>query len=262
MVKGLIDNWAKLFILLGGISASLSGIWSVLAKENWFLSGTGVTFVISIIMNCVGSIKVWQDTPANRILQGEVARLEDRLARVQQDYFRTFELQLETLYNELRFADTERISLYIHKDKNFTMIARYSINPRLYERGRVLYPDNEGCIGHAWSNGKAFENNSPDLLRNEAQYIEHMRNKWNMSEATIHSLTMKSRNLAAYAINNLQKPAKRVAVIVFESLERNKITENSLNNVFTGNNIRHICQLLETMKSLEPSPKNAKKEGY
>lgn len=258
----LKDYWANLLTLIGTVGSTLSGIWTIFQKDNWWRSGTVIVFLISTTLFVIGSVKLWQQTPIIKALQAVVARQEDQLERVEKDYFRTFEIQLETLYNFLNFSDTERINLYRHNGKHFTMIARYSKNPIYCERGRVIYSDNEGCIGKAWSRGYAWENNSPDPSTDETHYVEYMRSEWKMDETVLRSLTMKSRNLYACAIDNFELPSRRSAVIVFESSERNRLNLNRLRSLISGDRFEHIRQLLETMKSLEPSLEKARNEGY
>lgn len=263
LIEWLEDYESQLLTWIGGVGFTLSGIWSVLEKENFnFHSGTSITFLISLTIYALGSFKTWKRTKSNKALQREVARLENQLGQVERDYFRTFEIQLESLSNQLNFTDKERISIYKHNGRHFLLIGRYSKNPSHDKRGRVIYADYEGCIGEAWSKGEAFDSNLSDPLSNEPQYLQHMKSRWMLNENITRNLTMKSRSCAAYALDNFQIPVKRNAVIVFESLDPHKITKNSLESIAIDDKLLVIRQLLETMKLLEPSLSRAEQEGY
>lgn len=243
---------------------ALSGIWPVIEKEklNGFRSGTGIIFIASAVITVLGNLALWRQNLSMKKLQKEVARLENLLGNLDQDYFQTFDNELGNLFEELKLTNSDRISLYRHNGDNFIMIGRYAKNPNYCRRGRVIYPDSQGCIGKAWSEEQAFAIDLPDPLTDEALYIFRMKNLWMMNEETTRSLTMKSRNYAAYAIDNLNKPAQRIAVIVFESLDSNRFTDTTLPKSTLADKLKTIRQLLETLKSLEPSLNRAREEGY
>ncbi len=275
VAEWLENYWPNLLIWIGGTGLALSGIWTVVEKEklNFFRSPTGLIFIGSALSTAVGGREVLkekerakklhlEDKGRVKTLQKEVARLEELLGEVEKDYFKTFEIQLEALYKSLNFSGTERISIYRHNGQHFLLLGRYSKNPNYSKRGRAIYFDYEGCIGEAWDKGKACDYNIPDSITNETGYLQRMKSRWGLHENIVQKFTMKSRSFAAYAIDNFQIPLKRTAVIVFESLEPQRINNSNLQGVLTNDNLLVIRQLLETMKPLEPSPIKAEQEGY
>jgi len=153
--------------------------------------------------------------------------------------------------------DNDRVSIYKHNGSSFYRIARHSNHPEHARPGRSIYPDNEGCMGHALREGSAFEETLP--ARSPA-YENRLIDRWHMQPEAIRNLTMRSRSIAAFA---LQRPVggRRFAIIVFESMVPGRI-DGDCRARFNDEEHGGIIQWLETMERFEPKPSEAKQEGF
>jgi hypothetical protein len=242
-----------------------------------FEQGNSLTWwlilLLSVIFILAGNGVSWWQAPGIKALRERVADLEDTLQRTQQDYldlarqteqnyFELFKHQLSLLANtELHFADTERISVYKHDGEAFVMLGRYSKNPDYDKRGRGLYPDDEGVIGHAWHHGEAADDDLPDFVVVPDDYLEYTRNHWGITEEITRNFTMKSRTYAAFALEHPVR-LERVAVVVFESTKVGKLTVDTLRRALETTEGKRIYQFLDMMQSIEPTPSYARSEGF
>jgi hypothetical protein len=227
-IKNLKEYWPQACLIIGSIGLTEFGSASDIKKENikWFRSPIGITFTTSAILNIVGTIASLERTKRIDTLEQEVADLEDLLG-TQLNYPLVFEARLQKIANDLGLKDTERISIYRHNQQDkFILIGRYSESPSYIKRGRSAYPDDEGCIGTAWNNGEAFDDNLPDPDNDISSYVNELKKRWNINKQTSRGFIMKSRNYAAYAIKESSSPGKRIAVIVFESTQINKLDKD------------------------------------
>lgn len=231
----------------------------------WFYSTTlGQSFSVAVILGILGSIVTWRRTPKISKLQGRIAELENNLAQQQSGYFELLTNQLSVLATLIGFGDTERISVYRHNGRSFEMLGRYSLNPEYQKPGRVIYPDNEGCIGEAWSSTRglrAFVDDLPNPTTSLGQYQARLTSEWGVPEDTVQGMRMKSRTYAAFPIFDSRR-TKKVAVIVFESVKRKVFNYTTLQNTLNEGEERRISNFLESMKSQEPTLSYASKQGY
>lgn len=91
--------------------------------------------------------------------------------------------------------NTERITLYVHDPEGyFIPVGRFSSNTAYGKRGRLKYPDTEGCIGIAWEHEEHFANDYPDPEKDLNSYVDRC-NRDGMDREVVLNLHMKSRLL-------------------------------------------------------------------
>lgn len=171
---------------------------------------------------------------------------------------------LYVIFAQMSLTSEERISLYRHEGKAFIMIGRYAANPVYQKTGRAWYPDDQGGIGKAWTDGYHEVSSLPDPCEKSEAYLAVLRDDYGMPTATAERLTMRSRSLAAYSIYNIQG-THPVAVIVFESTRSMALDMKALREEWVGegnNEGKRMKFILDVMKDCAPSPSFAKGRGY
>lgn len=263
-MRGLGGYWPQLAIALGSIGFAAVGILLTPPDEGflWLVSsGPGRVFLGAAVLTLAGSIVAWKRTPGLLSLRKRVAELEAVLERAESDYYDQFAVELSVILKDvLGYGDTERISVYRHRGGAFQMIGRYSDDPVLRNRGRSIYPDDEGIIGRAWREESATAN-LPDPDTQSDLYYEVLENEWNVDRATAEEFTMKSRSLVARALYE-PKGVDRVAIVVVESTETGILDTDEVLRALETTEGKRIYQFLERKQSLEPDPRYAREEGF
>jgi hypothetical protein len=243
------------------VGLALAGIWLGSDSDNalgWLL------VIVSAAVFLFARYKVWRAARRVSALESDNVRLAESLAKAraaqQGDYFASLRGQLSVLANNvLDFDDTERISVYKHDGRAFVMLGRYSKSP-IYDRvGRGIYPDDAGCIAAAWQSGTSFVD-LPDPASDFEEYVRLLVEDWNFGENEARSLKMRSRSLAAFAVEDA-KYDHRIAVIVFESVRAGRLDRAVLRDVMKAEE-RRLAQFLERMQAQEPTPSFALAEGF
>lgn len=163
-----------------------------------------------------------------KALSKENSRLAYEVGAVVENIHSLFEGLLYSLSNKLQLdeAGTERVSIYVHRAKSHSFVpcGRFSHNPILKQKGRTSFPDNQGCIAKAWQEDWHFCNQFPDVTRT-GQYIDYLLQKYQIPRNVGRSLKMKPALVAAKRIS---LNGSGVAILVFESTDRNRFTEAEL----------------------------------
>jgi hypothetical protein len=249
-------QWPQLVSIIGGVGISAVEILPTLYNEDWSVihRRTAYAFWLSMICIIVGGIASIIRTQRAEVL---LRRMHD----FEEDYPQIINDQLSILANQvLKLEDTDRISIYKHDGRAFIKLGRYSKNPEYAKQGRSIYPDNEGCIGEAWLNGFSFIDGLPDPAQDLENYLERLKQDYRIAKEVARNFKMKSRNFAAYAIED-SKGDRRIAIIVVESVNIGAFNETVLRRALEKESGR-MARLLERYRSIEPTPTVALKEGY
>lgn len=142
------------------------------------------------------------------------------------DFFRN---SLIFLYNSFDFNERDRVSIYKHEEDQFVLMGRYSRNPKLNEKGRDAYPDNEGFIAEGWRNGSLCMVIQANPENNFDAYAEEVMRYCNIRKGTLSNISMWSRS---YCINDIKAPVtqEKIGVIVLESLEYDRFGGDDANH--------------------------------
>jgi hypothetical protein len=159
-----------------------------------------------------------------------------------------------------RAENSERITLYVHdSESHFQPVGRFSFNQSFIKRGRPKYPESQGCIGRAWQHGWHFQL-LPNARDDEGAWIEEC-NKLGLSKKDAKALNMKSALYCACAIQNNGSP-QPVAVIVVESTDSSRYTEDELIKILSDDRKNYIARLIEMLRPWLGDAGEARKKGF
>lgn len=258
------DYWGNLLSIGGSAGLAVAGILPKIEKGEWIwfsTTGYGALFVLGVTAVVVGQFFQAISTPGNKSLKEELQKAIEALNKRTKGYLEVINNELLVLFEISNFRETERISLYNHDGTTLIMVGRYSSNPNLKKKGRGFHNENEGVIGRAWANGKAFVDDLPESSNNDDYvYVRECVITWGMKREEAVNLSMKSRTIAAFSINDSQN--NRSAVIVFESTNPQGFDEQYIETLMRNGESRRISLLLEKLQSITPNPSTALQEGF
>lgn len=160
----------------------------------------------------------------------------------------------------MNFRSSERITFYLHDDKsNFVVSGRFSFQPDYDKPGRLRYPDNEGTIARSWREITAFHHDLPDPDRANSSYLKVCAEQ-GLSPETVNNITMKSRLYYGRRIPDA-RGEKPLAVIIVESIEPKRYTEDQLNKVFDRTVMSNLSYIAEELLEVYPDVAIAEEVG-
>lgn len=218
--------------------------------NNWVLLIVGfVVFLFGTIMSHNDSKKLKEE---NKKLQ-DLENLKDRLnfskeenealsSKLQKMHDELVRNWLKTLYNNLNLTSYERFSIYFVHKEEFTLLARYSSNPKIQKIRNQKFPLNTGVISLCWQHGEYKEDTCPDFEENAEEYYKYMEEKYSYNKEKIDRLTMKSNKYFGVSIKEADDT---VGVVLYESYKLND-KENFDTN---SDKIRRYCKRYESYLS-------------
>lgn len=265
----LIENhWTDLCNGLGAIGLGIAGVLTGIKNfRQLYTTPYGLLMIIASIISIIGvtfHIKKSNNLiilkHQNQQLTNQLEKAIKKIEKTQQGYSELLNYNLITLFNSLNFNNSERISVYKHDEKAsvFTLLSRHSKNPKYKKKGRAIYPDDQGCIGRAFSEGKHSISDLP--AHTTKKYQEIMHSEYNMSKDIVSKLAMPTRAYAAFAIANMYDIM--LGVIVFESIHPDGLDNDKIDEIMSLNEAERIAYLLEKMQEKEPVISMANSEGY
>lgn len=263
-VLGVEDYWLQALNVVATVALVVLAIWlGDLPKQDRWRNVAFGSFGVSAVVYAVTAFMLLRQTPGTRSLERRVEELEHQLEAAEDtaraDYFDLFRNQLlSELAKQLGFEATERISCYNHDGTQFVMLGRYSKNPTYNDRGRAVYPDDQGVLARAWQHGEGYAY-LPHPEDDHPRFLEVLERDWNIDAETAANFTMPSQVLCAYAITDTNDD--HVAVIVFESTRHNFLNRNNLREVIAEENKR-IAGFIQKVEPYAPTPTLAAEEGF
>jgi hypothetical protein len=273
------DYWPEMLSLLGGSGLALSAVLlrvlpvpTPLDLPN-LLAGWPIrlflpSFALTLFGGGAGIKRKASITDLQKMVKAqeeaivsfhnELERRQASEIKLQQNRNLLMRLLLLGLAGRIGLTHNDRISVYRHNGEYLIQIGRFSKNPQHEKSGRSVYPDDQGCIGHAWKNGDCFESKLPNP--NKPEYKARNRTKWSIPGEVIDAMIMKSRSLAVFKLNRSSE-CTPFAVVVFESVKPEGITAKIM-EPFDAGERQMLVQWLEAMERFEPQPMDARKEGY
>jgi hypothetical protein len=193
-------------------------------------------------------------------LLGDNTRLHDEVGAVAENIHALFEAVLLSLANKLEVDErgTERVSIYVHRLETNTFVpcGRFSHNPILKAKGRTSFPDDQGCIAKAWEEDWHFCVDFPDPSRT-GPYVDYLLHTYGIPRDVGRSLKMKPKLIAAKRIS---LNGSGVAIIVFESTDQGKFTEEQLKGRLAAASVEY-AQMIKSIQKYIPNPSRAAEVG-
>lgn len=157
---------------------------------------------------------------------------------------------LKHVFKNKSFGTNERVSIYFELNNEFTLLARYSLNPTYNQIHRQKFPVNQGVISKAWAEGHWIENGCPVHSLSNYDYKQYMAKKYSFSLKEIEKFAMKSCWYVAVAIS---KADDNIGVIVFESILQNRMNDTDVGHLisYCKSEQSHLVQFIEESIALE-----------
>jgi hypothetical protein len=232
-------------------------------KPWWALLLSLGAIIVTLFCAWFGSIGQSKLAKINSDLSDQLEYAEALIQNFGSDYFDLWDNRLRVLSEVLGFDARDRISVYRHQDNTFTMVGRYAVLPDYDKPGRGAYPVGQGVIGSAWraGDGKCVVQDMPDPITDLESYCSRSKDDWNLPSAVTKKLGMKSRSVAAFALND-HTNSTRSAIIVFESTEPGRFSVDTLEHHVNGTTGKDIAHLLKILGEREPSLTFAASKGF
>jgi len=205
----------------------------------------GLTVLIAIIVGAKRNLH-------NRTVQEEVNKnveLKKSIKTYQEEYYKLCSNNILHLFEEFYTTGGERISIYKHQGDHFTLLGRCSKNSAYNKYTNYKYHDNEGLIGKGWDENEVIITGSPKWTGKGKDYKDFMKSKCNISDKRLRKIRMKSRSLFVRTINDNITASNPDGIIVFESMNPEKISSAECNRLIAENE-KALLTLLKNMKNL------------
>lgn len=160
----------------------------------------------------------------------------------------------------LKLSTQERVSLYKLDMNMFLCIGRYSENEIFNSKPTRLYPRNQGGISRAWEVGLFEHTDTPDPEENMQEWINYNVDAYKFTEEELLNIRMKSR--AFYGVRLRNHNNTTIAVILFESLEKNGLHFGKLKRFLNDQEKMNLTALIESLNAHTPTLESAREEGF
>jgi len=221
----------------------ISIIWASYGVKIW---SDGLWALIVAIVTAVGSVVA--QFALQKPSYMELARQKEEAEAASEAKSEAIKKSLDVLARHLAShckaaSNSDRVSVYYCHGDQFVLVARYSMHPVYNERGRRSYPLVQGALGDAWNRGFAITN------------LPVTRKAWNKSLESSHgfdaelaaSLKMHCLDIVALRIDVDYHP---VGVVVFESTERGRVTQTTLDTAKSSMLYQALSELVNAVATL------------
>lgn len=230
--------------------------------SEWVLPSLPCILFLSVIAHIWVLIIQQIAKPKLSKLMKELSEATDKSRIISENVSELFDGYLYRLAAKLGFGskstNCERITLYIHdKDNSFIQCGRYSANPQYKGVNRATYSDGEGCIAKGWQNGWHFDNSFPCPEDDRGGYIDYCLSEYSIQRNTTKKIKMKSR---LYAVSCVKKNEEPFAVIVVESLNMDRFSEDTLKTTLEEQS-DYLGHIVCVLRDYIPEPNTARSLG-
>lgn len=208
-------------ILLGvvpNLGFALVGMFGEWGMNALAISIFSITFIVQIVLVVVHIEKELAQSELEQQLEeaGErFSELEERCNFMSGNIETLSTIVLFRLSRELGYGNYHRISIFMHHEGRFNLIARFSENPHYNHKGSIFYPENEGFIGQGWSKGEFHIENLPDPFSDPKGYLTLVR-QCGIKRETLERLQMRCRSTFVARLRTSDE-FNTLGVITFES---------------------------------------------
>ncbi|MCS0351185.1 hypothetical protein ND920_06075 [Vibrio ordalii] len=147
---------------------------------------------------------------------------------------------LKGIFKQVSLTNKDRVSIYIQTSKEFTLLARYSINPVLNEVHKIKFPRDNGVISKAWALGRHEEVDCPIFSDGSEKYYDYMQKVYGYAPPRLEEINMKSCNFLGLSITNADE---NIGVILFESERKESLNKESFDLItqYCEDFQSHLC---------------------
>jgi len=172
--------------------------------------------------------------------QENIEQLKSDIYYIHQKLVETW---LKGLAKQIHLDTHSRITIYYENEESFTLLARYSSNPKLAKKHKMKFGLNQGVISKAWEHGEFIEDASPSYSEDSKAYAAYMINKYQYSIEEVDAINMKSCRYFALAITEADD---NIGVILFESEQANAFAENKIDEIrnYCSDYQSHLCNFV------------------
>jgi len=203
-------DWGNLFIIVIPVLFAIPFTYSLITFS-WIGS------VIAIILLLLGWLQTNYHKDNIKQKRRDYIRVKDERDHLNNSMISIPYDIIRRLFKYWKLGYNERITIYRYDEEGFIPVARYAKRPELKQRGREVYPKNEGYINFAWIRGECSVHNLPSFKENKEEYLEKVNKESNMTKKDLKGLTMQSR---AYFCKTLTDDLDNsIGIIVIESLD-------------------------------------------
>ena len=254
----LVDK--SLYIIFSVISTVILSVSCAFLSTNdiWW---SGVIFgFVALIISALGhhydmerSIKLVEDLKRDLELETSKVRenlkfieklgIEQEEVKVRLDDIHTQLVNsiLVSISKTLELDTSTRVSIYFEDNNEFSILGRYSSNPKLSAVRTLSFPINRGALSKAWEQGEFFDDKCCPHSENKRKYQNYQKDNFGYGVRETNSLTMKSCEYIGLAVKAYDS---NIGVILFESECRGLV-------------IRHKENIIEQVNSFHSQLSNA-----
>lgn len=190
------------------------------------LAGGAVLFILGVGAGNKKKTQLDDAILKRAAAERELSELEHELSEWQLSSLAVLERLCELFVAAMYGAASERVSVYRHTGKGyFVRLARFSGNPKFASSGRTKYPEDQGVVGEAWTNGSAKQTVTVLPGANRQGWINAIADVSGIPKKTLAGMAMESRVLLAHRIED-EAQHRPCAVLVFESTRTHQDLES------------------------------------
>lgn len=250
------EHLSEVLTSIGGIGMALIDIQSdsqdiFIGRYTWE-NAWKILFVLFIVILAAGIFYNFKRNVKEKEVRDIVNNnksLIKKLEIVEEEFYRLCSDNIKWIFRNFFTTGNERISIYKHQGGYFTLLGRYSPNPQFNKKSKHSYPDTEGLIAIAWSQGECDKQNAPIYSGNGEVWKQYMKAHCNISDLRLNAITMKSRSIFMKTLHDDSTSEDPDGIIVFEKLTPNGIDINSIKQTINAEKPK-VLALLKNMKSL------------
>jgi hypothetical protein len=231
--------------VLATAATGLSIVWGSYGEKLWSDGSWAFGWAAVLLIGSVAA-QVFLQRPSymelSRQKEEAVGHSKEKSAAIDQ----AFKLLLRKLAEHCDVAEnTDRASVYYFHEERFVMLSRWSMHPQYTKPGRKEYPIGQGAIGDAWD-GRSIVSTLPAT---RAGWEQRLESRHGFPVGSTGTLTMHCRSIAALRID---VGDHAVGVLVFESIEPTRATQEALDIASTSLLFATLGELVSAIASLTP----------
>jgi len=261
----LLTSFGTILLTSGGAfvgsykhNEAFEAVGGVASFITYLLSNPYLGFIIGAPALLIGGLGIYRDQRTleseNKVLrekndevelirtslnssQEEVENLKSEIYFIHQKLVETW---LKGISKQIQLDTFSRVTIYFENAESFTMLARYSSNPKLAKKHKLKFELNQGVISKAWEHGEYIENKSPSFEDKPKEYIDYMSKKYSYSEKQLKDMNMKS---CFYFALSITEADDNIGVILFESEKSHAFNEEMMTTIrnYCSDYQSHLC---------------------